>query len=187
MAEFQNNTVLENDLPSFEDVDLTPVSGKYLKIIYLNLVIFAAFVIVAGVSAYFFLRGHIDLNWSVVFVVAGIFVILISLLNYFSFFKRKYAVREKDIIYHNGLIQQNILIIPFNRIQHITVAEGWYSRILGLKSIKIFTAGSLDLTINGLPKAVAENFSQLILDKIREEELIEEKEHDFSEFNNFNE
>lgn len=187
MEEFQNNPVLENDLPSFEDVYLTPVSRKFLKIIYLNLAIFAGFMAIAAISAYFFLREHIDLNWTVVFVVAGIFVILISLLNYISFFQRKYAVREKDIVYHDGLIQHNILIIPFNRIQHIAIFEGWYSRILGLKSVKIFTAGSLDLTINGLPKEVAENFSQLILDKIREEELIEGQEQDFLETNKVDE
>ena len=72
------------------------------------------------------------------------------------------------------MLQRNILIIPFNRIQHVALAEGWFSRILGLKSLSVFTAGSADLTINGLPKEVAENFNQLILNKIKEEELQEE-------------
>lgn len=187
MAEFRNNPVLENDLPNFEDVVLSPVSRKYLRIIYLNLAIFAGFIATVVTFAYFFLRENINLHWSIVFIIASLLVMLTSILNYFSFFQRKYAIREKDIVYHNGLIQHNILIIPFNRIQHIAVAEGWYSRILGLKSVKIFTAGSLDLTINGLPKEVAQNFSQLILDKIREEKIIEEKEQDFSEMNKIDE
>lgn len=171
--DFQNNPIQNQYLPTFESVELTPVSKKHLKVVMLNCAIFSLFLLIGSGVGFYFLQQVWDYAW-LVFIVATVLILWIFLQNYFAFLQRKYAIRERDIIYHFGLLQRNILIIPFNRIQHVALAEGWFSRILGLKSLSVFTAGSADLTINGLPKEVAENFNQLILNKIKEEELQEE-------------
>lgn len=171
--EFQNNPIQNKDLPTFENVELTPVSKKYLKVVMLNCAIFSLFLLIGSVVGFYFLQQVWAYAW-LIFIIVTILILWIFAQNYFAFFQRKYAIRERDIIYHFGLLKRNLLIIPFNRIQHVALEEGWFSRILGLKSLSVFTASSSDLTINGLPKDVAENFNQLILNKIKEEELEEE-------------
>ena len=65
---------------------------------------------------------------------------------------------EHDAIYKSGLISETTTIIPFNRVQHVALHQGFISRKLGLASIELFTAGgsSSDLEIPGLLLADAQ-------------------------------
>lgn len=105
-------------------------------------------------------------------------VIFIYLNVLIGFKFRKYAVREKDIIYQYGWLKRSIIIIPFNRIQHIKVEQGWFSKILNLKSISVFTAGVSggDITINGLPEDTAEGINHLIRGRISTEKTEDGRE-----------
>lgn len=162
---FQNPQIFDLKIPDFNDLKLTAVSPKYLKIILLNLVLFSIFLVGAvGVAFYFFYFNLTLLQvWS---VVIGIFLMIVFLfLNTLIGFKfRKYAVREKDLVYQYGWLKRSTIIVPFNRIQHVKVEQGWFSRILNLKSIAVFTAGvnGGDVTINGLPEGVAEGINHHI-------------------------
>lgn len=180
MNDFQNNPILNQDLPDFEQAKFTAISKKYLKIVLFNSAVFSVFFLVATGVGFYFLREVLEEKTWLIFLPTLLLVLWIFVRNYFAFFQRKYAVREKDVVYHYGLLKRNIVIVPFNRIQHIELKEGWFSRMLGLKSISVFTAGSEDLTIRGLPKEVAENINQLILNKIKDEpqdEIEEETEN----------
>ncbi len=181
MEEFTNNPVLQHDLPNFEQADFTPLSRKYIRIILLNLAIFGIMLFGIIAAAYYFLHEHINVSWTLIIAAAALLFLLVFVSGYFGFFQRRYAIREKDIIYQEGLLKRTVTVIPFNRTQHIALAEGWYSRILGLKSIRIFTAGSVDLTVNGLPKEVAEKINQLILNKIRSEKADETVENNMTQ------
>lgn len=169
MQEFQNNSVLEHDLPDFESLELKPVSEKYLKVVLFNSAVFSLFLWIAGGISYYFLRDVVPYSW-LVFVLVSLLMTLRFIISYYAFFQRKYAFRERDLVYHCGLLNKTTFIIPYSRIQHSALEEGWLSRSLGLKSLSIFTAGSeaSDLTIYGLPKEIAEKFNQLILQKIQE-------------------
>lgn len=170
MQEFQNNSVLEHDLPDFENLELKPVSEKYLKVLLFNSAVFSLFLWIAGgISYYFFFRDAVPYSW-LVFVLIFLLMTLRFITSYYAFFQRKYAFRERDLVYHYGLLNKTTFIVPYSRIQHSALEEGWLSRSLGLKSLSIFTAGSVasDFTIDGLPKEIAEKFNQLILQKIQE-------------------
>ena len=173
MPDFQNDPILEHDLPRFEDIELRSVSRKYLQVVFLNIAVFSVILLTAAGVGYYFLRGYLgESAWA---LPGGVVLLMVfnAAYQYAAFFQRKYAIREKDLIYQFGLMRRNIIIIPFNRIQHTALEEGWLSRSLGLKSVSVFTAGAggSDLTVNGLPKEVAENFNQLILTKIDEEKM----------------
>lgn len=171
MPEFTNDKVLDYNLPKFEEVELTPVSRTYLQVVILNTTIFSLIVIGAAVTGYFFLKNAMpDLAWILPAVITGL-ILINFIYQILAFRQRKYAFRDRDVIYQFGLISKSIIIIPFNRIQHTALEEGWLSRSLGLKSLTVFTAGAggSDLSINGLPKDIAESFNQLILTKIDSE------------------
>lgn len=176
MENFQNNPLSNIELPDFETVQLTPVSTKYLKVVMFNTAIFSFFLLIASGVGYYFLLEYVDLYSWAYFGGILLFLFFNFLYQYFAFFQRKYAFRERDVIYQSGLLHRSIEIFPFNRIQHSALEDGWFSRILGLKSVSVFTAGAgSDLTINGLPKEIAESFNQLIINKIKNEELISEE------------
>ena len=104
----------------------------------------------------------------------GVFLLaLISLaLTYFGFFKKGYAVREKDISYKQGLFWKSKTLIPFNRIQHSEVKQGPFERMFSLGSLRVFTAGgsASDLSIKGLKIEEANHLKQFIIKKTSDDE-----------------
>ncbi len=162
---FQNSQIFDLEIPDFSDLKLMDVSPKYLRIILWNLGIFSVFLILAVALVFYFFY----FNLSSIQIITGvtIFFLLIFFLflnTVIGFRFRKYAVREKDLVYQYGWLKRSIIIVPFNRIQHIKVEQGWFSKILNLKSISVFTAGVSggDITINGLPEDIAEGINHHI-------------------------
>jgi membrane protein YdbS with pleckstrin-like domain len=45
------------------------------------------------------------------------------------------------VLYKYGILATKTIIIPYNRVQHVALHEGFVSRYLGLAKIEIFTAG----------------------------------------------
>lgn len=169
---FQNPQIFDLEIPDFSDLKLTAVSTKYLRIILLNLALFSIFLVgIVGVAFYFFYFNLSEIQvWA---ILIGIFLMIVFLfLNTLIGFKfRKYAVREKDLFYQYGWLKRSIIIVPFSRIQHIKVEQGWFSKILNLKSVSVFTAGVSggDITINGLPEDIAEGINNHIRRSISKE------------------
>ena len=58
--------------------------------------------------------------------------------------------------------------VPFNRIQHIEINQGPFSRFFDLATLSIFTAGnsSHDLKIRGIKISEAEKIKEFISSKI---------------------
>jgi membrane protein YdbS with pleckstrin-like domain len=113
-------------------------------------------------------------------ILVGIVLFLVGLVVFtkFSFQKKGYAFREHDAIYKSGLISETTTIIPFNRVQHVALHQGFISRKLGLASVELFTAGgsSSDLKIPGLLLSDAQLIKNLVSQKInppKKEEVIE--------------
>lgn len=169
---FQNPQIFDLEIPDFSDLKLTAVSPKYLRIILLNLGLFSIFLIGTIVVAFYFFYFNLN-QFQVWAIVIGIFLMICFLFLHtvigFKFIK--YAVREKDLVYQYGWLKRSIIIVPFSRIQHIKVEQGWFSKILNLKSVSVFTAGVSggDITINGLPEDIAEGINNHIRRSISKE------------------
>ena len=67
------------------------------------------------------------------------------------------------------------MLIPFNRIQHIALHQGIFSRIYGLASLQFYTAGgsTTDVNIKGFKLEDAKKFKEFVSNKI---EKIKSKE-----------
>lgn len=78
-----------------------------------------------------------------------------------------YALRTHDIAYRSGLFWRKVVVLPFNRVQHVEVSSGPLQRRFGLASLKFYTAGgsSVDLKIDGLRGADAERLRAHILER----------------------
>ena len=80
-------------------------------------------------------------------------------------------------MFRKGILSTTTTVIPFNRIQHVALHEGVFSRMYQLSELQVYTAGgsSSDLHIPGLPREEAERIKTFLLNNISvlEKESIE--------------
>lgn len=170
MEEFTNETINVAELPRFEEVSMTKLDPDYWKVLMVMLAL-TAFAIVIGLSALLTFNEDFAMNRTVVVsTAAGIFIVAI-LLARLSFIKKAYAFREHDVLFRHGIIATTTIVIPYNRVQHVAVHEGFLSRMFGLAKIGLFTAGgsASDIEIPGIRKQQAEDIKHLLMGKIRKD------------------
>lgn len=162
---FDNLQINTDDLPKIQNIQYECIHRDYIKVIGLNVFLVFLLLFTATFINFHFNDEMINLvNPLYVYIVLGVFFIVQLAYYYASFFKRKFALRQQDITYKKGLFYKSILTVPFNRIQHIEIDEGLFSRIFNLASINIYTAGAnnLDLAIKGISKKKAVKIKEFI-------------------------
>lgn len=157
-----------SSIPSVETLGYQPLENRYKTALYIfalvSTVIFSLFIVIP------FLVEKIDIpNW-VIYIATGLLLIRtiwVFLKITFGFKYKKYALREKDIIYQTGWLWRHSTIVPFNRVQHLRIDQGPIERKFNLSRLKIFTAGgnSSDLSIPGLDPSTSEKLKQFIVAK----------------------
>ncbi|WP_339755634.1 PH domain-containing protein [uncultured Winogradskyella sp.] len=160
MMPFTNNQIDIAMLPKVEDVILESISPKYFRILIFNTVILYALFIASITILSTFVDSDSFLS-HVFWYLTSILIIscLIQIFIYkLGFKKRKYALREQDIIYSHGFFNNETTTLPFNRIQHIEISRTFIERKIGLSTLKIFSAGESggDISIKGLPRSIAD-------------------------------
>jgi membrane protein YdbS with pleckstrin-like domain len=164
MLNFENQTLDINELPKFEDVEGHPIDKAYLKVLRLLFVFWLIFCF----GGLFLLNYLVDLPKLAFFPVLGFLILIFS----FSlteiekgFPRRKFGIREKDIIFQQGYFMFKQTILPYKRIQHVEVKQGPLFKAFKIYTLKVFTAGSSsgDLSIAGLNKDDASKLKAQIL------------------------
>ena len=164
--DFSNNNVFIVNIPQTENVNYSTLEKKYLNVMVLNRVIWCVITLIA-IIAIPILR---DENFSIYIYISSLFIwLIIFTFTGFSFKKKKYVFREHDLIYSSGVIFTKSILIPYNRIQHLAVHQGVFSRIYNLASIQFYTAGgsSSDISIKGLSKEDADRWKEFVSEKIK--------------------
>jgi len=166
---FTNLQLTPDTLPQIAQVELHPIDKAYFKIIMIN----KAIIYGAGFVALVFIKlfaSNIAMqsNFWYIFTAFVVFCVLNFILALLAFKKRKYALREKDVIYAHGLLIHKITTVPISRIQHIETSRSWFARQLGLATLNIFTAGESgsDLSIKGLSDAEATRINDFLSTKV---------------------
>ena len=177
MQEFTNEQINLNNLPKYQELELTKPHPDYWKLIVLNLISFLFFLGV-GLTILIILDEQIR---SSRYLIGGgylIFGLLLFLLFRASFKKRGYALREKDIIYKSGIIAETTTIVPLNRIQHVALDEGLFSRMFKLGKLQVYTAGgqSGHLHIAGIEIEKAKSMKEMLLKRLDQLENLTENQ-----------
>lgn len=165
---FENLPVDAESLPRVEDIDFKSIEKKYLRVTLIASAIFWLILILGWLAiAHFSEMEKTLLNYLA--GVGGVFVLgtLNFIVTILGFKKKKYALRQRDVLYTKGLLWHVRTSIPFNRIQHAELKQGPLERIYGLHSLKVYTAGgqSSDLVIPGLKEETALAIKDFILGK----------------------
>ena len=169
MQNFSNDTIEIDSLPKMEAIVFNKLHADYWKIILLNISLLSIIILVA-VGIFFFIKQEILAPFLYLIIAVLLFIVtLLFIANRVSFLKKGYAFRTHDVVFRSGILANNTMVIPYNRVQHIALHEGILSRYFGLASIEIFTAGgdASDITIPGIEKQQAENIKQLLMNKIK--------------------
>ena len=166
---FSNVQIEIEALPDKKDVLLVPISNSYLKIIIVNKLIIYACIYGSLFAGSFIINndsfqsvyGYIILALTLVFFINFILALL-------SFKTRKYALREQDVIYAEGLLIHSVTTVPISRIQHTETSRSWLARQFNLATLKIFTAGEsgTDLSIKGLPFEEAKRINNFLSERV---------------------
>lgn len=166
--DFSNFEVDVTSLPKYEEVELHPISKKYLVKLQVGTTISFLFFAVGIFFGFSFLPAefHKYLIWGTVFL----FLLFgWSFFNNVMYVKRSgYALREQDIIFKRGFLFERITAVPFNRIQHVSVERSFLDKLLNISTIKVFTAGGSgsDVSIPGVKPQTATSVKEEISARI---------------------
>lgn len=168
----QNDQIDVSKLPAAEQVEWVSLQPAYLQVNLISLwltrlAILAVFLVVTAFQEDFpfWLRWAIAGAWM-------FFLIISSLLTYYGFKIKGYAIREHDLMYRTGLIFRKVTVIPYNRIQHSEILQGVVERQFNLSRLAVFTAGGSqsDLIIPGLTRERAEQMRSWVSKKVEADE-----------------
>lgn len=167
---FTNKELDIQSLPKFEGVEFQKISVSHLKKVFLQNGIFLCLVLLGwGVMVY--------MDFPLVQTLPLLLVIL--LFFGFRFWNEKkmqeqygFALREKDILYRRGFIFSKITVVPFNRIQHVSVSRDILDKSLNISTLMIFTAGGSgsDINIPGLRPETALRLKESLAGNITDED-----------------
>lgn len=168
MDNFSNETIDTSQLPRFEEVPMTALHPNYWKVTAITLgivfiVLGVALALAVGFIEEFWVYGiKLTVVWFILTIISFAF-------SFIAFRKKAFAFRNHDVLFRHGIIATTTIVVPYNRIQHVALHEGFVSRFFGLATIEIFTAGgsSSDIEIPGIEKQQAENIKQLLMGKIQ--------------------
>ncbi|WP_113663128.1 PH domain-containing protein [Pedobacter nanyangensis] len=167
MQYFTNETIDLNTLPKYEETTLANPDPKYWKVIVINLFIFLLLIAI-GLGIFILFNESVRINWILWTSLYIIFAALLYLISRASFKKRGFALREKDVLYKSGIVAEKTTIIPLNRIQHVALNEGMFSRMFGLGTLQIYTASgsSGDMHIAGIEIEQAKAFKEALVQRL---------------------
>jgi len=170
MENFTNETIDTSNLPRYEAVTLTKLHPKYWKEVLISKGILLLVIGIAVTLGLVFIEELAEDRLLVVSIYIA-FVLVFMFFSYIGFKKKAYAFRNHDVIFRSGIIATNTMVIPYNRVQHVALHEGFVARFFGLAKVEIFTAGgvSSDIEIPGIAKEEAENIKQLLMGKIQKQ------------------
>lgn len=164
MLDFQNNTLNIDDLPHFETVEGHPVAPAYLKVLRIIYVFWT--VVFIGILIVLKFKAHPPAPFYYALIGVLIFVYLLLIIEIEKgFSRRRFGIREKDIIFQRGFFVFKETIVPYKRIQHVEVTQNLIFKAFKIFSLKVYTAGSSagDLSIKGLNKDNADKIKAQIL------------------------
>jgi len=169
MEDFKNSILLPENLPEAVPEDFNGLEKRYLKIIFIRIIVFAL-LLAGGFISFLIISVEKPPGLVLILMISGIVLLVsvISVISVLGFSKKGYLLRERDISYKTGLIYRKQISVPFNRVQHVEVSQGVLGKIFNLSSVKVYTAGgnASDLSVPGLAVNDAQKLKVFISEKI---------------------
>lgn len=166
---FKNVSVPILSIPRVGEEGFNLLEPKYREVKLILALLYSILLASTFLALYFFAFILKDWSFWILLIPFLLFVFLAFYIAYFGFSQKMYQLREKDIIFRNGLWWKSETSVPFVRVQHSEVIQGPIERFFGLSRLKLFTAGGYtsDLSIPGLNPSMAEDLKDYITKSIQ--------------------
>tara|TARA_R110001583_G_scaffold16041_5_gene65144 strand:+ start:3379 stop:3906 length:528 start_codon:yes stop_codon:yes gene_type:complete len=168
--EFENDQVWLSDIPQSEAIEFTNLLPRYKRLLNIQwAILFVLIIIITVMGVAYFKFDEVKLIWfGVALVVWLVFLLLKFSFIQLGFPNKGYAIRQKDLHYRTGYLTHKVISVPFNRIQHVEIRQGFISKMLDLAVLKIYTAGNSahDLSLKGISLKTAEEIKQIVTSKV---------------------
>ncbi len=138
---------------------------------------FVLFVLVVNLGRDFSVLGMGFLGWG---IIVGLFFLVYSILQYRRFY---FYVNGDNFVIEKGVLSQEKINVPFERIQSVNTKQNVVQRLLNLVGLKVDTAGSIsqEIDIPALSISYARELRNFLMErryelKESEEEVTMEEE-----------
>jgi len=163
---------IEQDETQSYNQGLTPLHPPQKSLIRLNTGIFAVILTITAVAAEFAIRNELPLAAGSIIGPVAAFALFLFIMFPGRIYRRwGYDMAEEQLRVLRGFMWRTDTIVPFNRIQHIDVAQGPFQRIFGLSTLIVHTAGTHNSVVGlpGLSTPDAETMRDTIKGHIRQD------------------
>ncbi|OBP13744.1 hypothetical protein A5320_17665 [Rheinheimera sp. SA_1] len=127
-----------------------------------------SFVVVAcGLMMVHWWRGSHWIFWLLWVVTALVFLASWCWLP-LQIRHQRFLLRTQDFLLQSGVLWRKAVLIPLQRVQHVSISQGPLQKRFGLATLKVYTAGGLDAEASladiehQLAQALSEQLSRLI-------------------------
>lgn len=151
---------------------LTPLHPPQKSLIRISMIIRAVILLVLGLAAEVALQIELGATSGVILIPVALFAAMLVLVLPGRIYRRwGYDMGDEQLRVLRGFLWRTDTIVPFNRIQHIDVAQGPLQRLFGLSTLIVHTAGTHNsiVTLPGLATMDAEAMRETIKDHIRQD------------------
>jgi membrane protein YdbS with pleckstrin-like domain len=158
-------------LPSYNQ-GLTPLHPPQKSLIRVNMIIRALILLAVAVAAEVLLRIQLGAQPGMVLIPVALFAALqVVVLPHRIYRRWGYDMGDEQLRVLRGFLWRTDTIVPFNRIQHIDVAQGPLQRLFDLSTLIVHTAGTHNsiVTLPGLATIDAEAMRETIKGHIRQD------------------
>ena len=173
MIDFSNIDIDLDSIPKVETTNFNSLDNRYRNVLIIKSLLFSAILFTIYFLVFFMVQNNVSTTLKIFVLVLLLIQFFTGLyFSYFGFKKKKYKLRQHDIIYKTGLWWTSETAVPFVRVQHNEIVQGPVERLFGLAKLKLYTAGghSSDLSIPGLKPETARKLKDFITKRIEEEE-----------------
>ena len=142
---------------------------KKIRNVWITVSILTGIIIGAVLASITFVATEIAAVSGLVFVIFPILLPVYSFYRYRNWF---FKVHDDHLEINHGVLRKTSAVVPYVRVQHIDTNRGPLERVLGLASLRVYTAGSkgADMRIPGLAKERAEEMQEELKSKAIESE-----------------
>ena len=179
MTEHASNPSIDGGLEPLEtgvapsyNQGLTPLHPPQKSLIRVRMIIRSLILLTLALAAEIVLQIQLGVQPGMVLIpVALLAAIQIFVLPHRIYRRWGYDMGDEQLRVLRGFLWRTDTIVPFNRIQHIDVAQGPLQRAFGLSTLIVHTAGTHNsiVTLPGLATADAEAMRETIKGHIRQD------------------
>ena len=151
---------------------LTPLHPPQKSLMRITSILTMLPLVVAAMVAGYVLQSELGISaGSIITPVVVFAIVMILLLPHRKYRRWGYDMGDEQLRVLRGFLWRTDTIVPFNRIQHIDVAQGPLQRAYGLSTLIVHTAGTHNsiVTLPGLATADAEAMRETIKGHIRKD------------------